>query len=89
MKPTPGTPHAGDYSEEDAFNFDTDKFDRRKILVGCPTCKRRSAFLCSPLTVVEHQGWRWVGCDHKEPFTNFRNKCRCGQALTFTTYMPQ
>ena len=87
--PSNGTPHAGDYSTEDATNYDTEKFDRRKIRVVCPTCKRKSALLCSPLTTEIHSDWRWVGCDHKEPYTIFRSKCRCGQNLEFTIYTPQ
>lgn len=83
-------PHAGDFSDEDAYNFDTDGFDRRVIRVSCPHCQREFAPLCSRLTVEIDGGWRWVGCDHREPYTTWRTRCgACRCEFTFTTYTPQ
>lgn len=81
--------HAGDYSDEDAWNCNTDKYDRRKIKIVCPHCKRTSAPLCSSFTKVVDGGWRWVGCDHKEPFSHHKTKCKCGEKYSFTVYTPQ
>lgn len=82
-------PHAGDYSDEDAFNLDTEKFDNRKIKVECPGCGALFAPLCSRLTVPIQGGMRWVGCDHREPYETWLTRHRCGQEFTFTTYTPQ
>ena len=81
--------HAGSYSDEDCYNDDTDGFDRRKIKVDCPNCKRVFAALCSPRTDLVASGWRWVGCDHKEPYARWSTLCRCGTQFTFDTYTPQ
>lgn len=34
---------AGSYSDEDAYNCDTDKYDKRKIRVACPKCGNESS----------------------------------------------
>jgi hypothetical protein len=81
---------AGSYSDEDAFNCDTDKFDKRKVKVVCPHCHNVSAPLASYKTTELNSGWRWCGCDHKEPFTTFKAKCRkCHKHYRFTVYTPQ
>lgn len=81
--------HAGNYDVEDAWNSDTDRFDQRKVKVECPSCERVFAALCSPHTVKTDGGWRWVGCDHREPYTSWRTRCSCGAEFTFDTYIPQ
>lgn len=83
-------PHAGDFDDEDCFNPETDGFDRRKMKIGCPACGRVGAPLCSPRTVVYDAGWRWVGCDHREPYASHRTVCpKCKITYTFTTFTPQ
>jgi hypothetical protein len=83
-------PYAGSYSSEDAWNGDTDAFDVRKIKVQCPYCQRNNAPLCSSRTALLSSGWNWVGCDHKEPRTNFEARCPgCRQTYSFTLYTPQ
>lgn len=83
-------PDAGDYSDEDAYNGDTDKYDKRKVVVTCPCCQGTSSPLCSPHTKLTSEGLRWVGCDHKEPYAAFRARCRrCRKEYRFTTYVPQ
>lgn len=85
-----GCPDAGSYNDEDAWNCETDKFNPRTIKVRCPHCQHEFAALCSPLTTSTEGGWRWVGCDHREPYTTYRTRHgRCGGHLTFTTYTPQ
>lgn len=81
---------AGSYSDEDAFNCETDKFDKRKVKVVCPHCHNVSSPLASKKTVELSSGWRWCGCDHKEPFATFKAKCRkCRNWYRFTVYTPQ
>lgn len=82
--------HAGDYSDEDAYNCDTDKLNYRKLKIICPNCKHKCAALLSPHTKKIDSGWRWVGCDHKEPFMKMESLCRiCREKYTFTVYTPQ
>jgi hypothetical protein len=81
--------HVAQYSDEDAYNDETDRYDLRKVKVACPGCKRVFAALCSPHTETTSSGWRWVGCDHREPFVSYRTKCRCGRKFRFDTYTPQ
>lgn len=82
--------HSGDYSDEDAVNCETDKFDKRKIKVICPYCHRQFAPLLSKFTKSIDGGWRWVFCSHKEPWTKFETTCRkCQNKMTFTLYTPQ
>lgn len=84
---------AGDFNDEDAYSPDTDNFDGRKVRIPCPHCGRVTAALLSPLTEWIDGGWRWVGCDHREPYGTFRTRCSstrgCGQPFTFTTYTAQ
>lgn len=81
---------AYDVSDEDAINFDTDKYDRRKVKVFCPYCNGKSAPLCSSKTNQIDGGWRWVGCDHKEPYATFKTVCKhCKKEFMFTVYTPQ
>ncbi len=83
-------PSAGDYDDEDAVNFDTDRYDKRKIRVTCPCCHNVASPLCSKNTTTTSSGWRWVGCDHREPYSNHRTKCRkCRKEYRFTIYTPQ
>lgn len=81
---------AGSYDDEEAYNFDTGKFDKRKIRVTCPKCENVSSPLCSKKTKQLDSGWRWVGCDHKEPYTRFETECRkCKAKYRFSTHTPQ
>ena len=86
----PQLPDAGNYDNEDCFNFDTDAFDKRKLKVKCPCCGRWFAALCSKFTQCKHGGWRWVGDSHKEPYNDFTTHCRkCGNDFKFTAYTSQ
>ena len=81
---------AGDYSDEDAYNCETDNYDLRKIKIICPHCGRKFAALCSKLTKLIHSGMRWVGCDHKEPYGCYETKCtKCKNDMHFTVHTPQ
>lgn len=81
--------NAGSYDDEYAWNMDTDKVDNRKIKITCPNCNRSFAALCSLKTKMLDSGWRWVGCDHKEPYANFETTCSCGVTLLFDVYTGQ
>ena len=81
---------AGEVDDEEAWNSDTDRFDRRKIKIECPHCHEEFAPLCSPATEMTESGWRWHGCDHREPYGQYRTTHRrCGGKLWFRTYTPQ
>lgn len=82
--------HAGDYSDEIAYNWNTWAYDKRKIKIDCPHCNRGFAALCSKNTKQVDTGWRWVGCDHREPYATFETTCgKCKKELMFTVYTPQ
>lgn len=84
-------PNAGDLSDEDAYNDETDRYVRHRIKVNCPQCGRLNSPLCSPSTIRQAGGWRWVGLDHREPYVEYRTRCGsgCGAEYRFTTYTPQ
>lgn len=82
------TRNAGDFNDEDAIT-ENDKYDKRKIRVPCPHCRRVSSPLCSPKTKETSSGMRWVGCDHQEPYASFKTTCRCGGNYIFTVHTPQ
>lgn len=79
----------GEINEEDAWNGDTDRFDKRKMKIECPACREMRAPLCSPKTRPTDGGMRWVGDDHREPYTQFETTCACGARYWFTTFCPQ
>jgi Zn finger protein HypA/HybF involved in hydrogenase expression len=83
-------PSAGGYSDEDAVNCDTGKFDRRKIRVTCPKCHNTSSPLLSSKTRMFYEGTEWVGCEYKQPCAEFSAKCRkCRSYYRFKVYTPQ
>lgn len=83
-------PDAGSYDTEDGFVGNSEIFDKRKIKIVCPGCKKKVASLCSSLTMRVESGWRWVGFDYKEPYSINRAKCgKCGTEFKFTLYTPQ
>lgn len=78
------------YDDECCYNDNTDGWDARKLKVLCPNCGREFAALCSYLTKETDSGWRWVGCDHREPYATFKTKDpKCGAEFYFTIYTPQ
>lgn len=81
---------AGSYADDAAWNDNTDNWDGRKIKVMCPQCKVQfSALACKSVEMVD-SGWRWVGCEYKEPYARYRVTHRkCGRTMEFTTYTPQ
>lgn len=82
-------PRAYDVNDEDAHSFDTGKYDQRKIKPICPGCDKPFAALCSKNTTHTDSGWRWAGCDHREPYATFVTRHRCGTEFVFTVYTPQ
>ena len=80
---------AGNHDDEDAYNDGTDAYDKRKVRVTCPHCKREGSPLCSSKTVCFDSGWRWVADSHKEPFSSHTTICRCGGKYRFTVYTGQ
>lgn len=60
----------------DAWNFDTDKVDKRKIKIECPSCKRKFAALCSKSTT--DNGHSNVGCPDYDDWAS-RHKTVCGK----------
>jgi hypothetical protein len=81
--------HAGRYSDEGAYNCNTDKLDWRKIKVECPYCRKASAPMLSKKTRLEGRGWEWVGDSHQEPYGEYRTTCSCGESYGFRLFTPQ
>lgn len=75
-------PHAGFISDEDSYNPDSDKVDKRKIKIDCPNCQRLSAPLCSNKTTLLHNSN--VGMEWDEYHATYTTQCRCGQHYRFT-----
>jgi|APSaa5957512622_1039677.scaffolds.fasta_scaffold00181_17 hypothetical protein len=85
-----GSLYGGKFDDEDAFNVDTDRYDKRKVKIICPGCDRVFAALCSPLTEHLQSEWRWQGCEYKQPEADFVTRCgKCGTRFRFTVYTPQ
>mgnify|MGYP006352864945 FL=1 len=81
---------AGSYEDGDAFNCDTDKYDNRKDKDEGTHCQNVASPLASKKTVELSAGWRWCGCDHKEPYSTFMATCRkCRKRYRFTVYTMQ
>jgi len=81
---------AGQYSDEDVENPETEAPDWRKLKIQCPVCKRKFAAMLSKFTKAVRSGWRWVCDSHKEPYSEYETKCnKCGSELRFVIYTPQ
>ncbi len=80
---------AGNFDDEDAYNLNTDAYDKRKVRVVCPHCNRTGSPLCSSKTKMFDSGWRWVGDSHKEPYSSHLTHCRCNKKYRFTVYTGQ
>lgn len=78
--------HAGNYSDSNAYNPETEKMDKRKIKVTCPHCKKISAALCSPKTELVDKGTFWVYSDGKEDYSKYQTECKCGKSYTFSAH---
>ena len=74
-------PHAGFISDESAWNPESDKIDKRKLKIICPSCERLSAPLCSNKTDLLHNSK--VGIDWDEYHAIYKTQCRCGQHYRF------
>lgn len=67
---------------------DEPSFGRMRI--DCLGCGRRVAPFQTRSILAVSGGWRWVGLDHEEPYTNYFFACGwCGEPMLFTTYVPQ
>lgn len=78
--------HAGNYSDSNAYNPETEKVDNRKIKVTCPHCKKTSAALCSPKTELVDKGTFWACADWKEAYAKYQSECKCGKSYTFSVH---
>lgn len=80
----------GQIDTEEMYDERTDEFIRRRGKAKCPHCGVQTAPLLSPYTRVLHAGWRWVGLDYQELYTQYGARCRrCKTQYKFTTYSPQ
>lgn len=82
--------HAGSYDNQHAFNEETDNYLKSKIKIECPHCKSKiSPHLCRTEVHLDG-GWRWVGCDYKEPYDEFGVFCpQCKKPIKYTEYTEQ
>lgn len=80
---SPPIKHVGHYSDEDAYNADTEKTDRRKIKIACPGCGNLGAPLCSSKT--KKVGLSRHGFDDCiDRHALYETQCRCGKKYRFT-----
>jgi hypothetical protein len=78
-----------EFDSEEAFRED-DEFHDAVVKVNCPHCLRVNAPLMSKKTAHVHSDWRWVGLDHKEPFSEYLCVCpACRLDYILTIYTPQ
>jgi hypothetical protein len=80
---------AGDFNSEGMYVDKIDDFSRHLCVIACPVCGREGKPLVRAETYYVGGDWRWVGLDHKEPFSDYRTRCRCGAEFRFTIYTPQ
>lgn len=83
-------PDAGEWDDEDLYDFDADVYRRGRLVLDCPHCTRRHRPLLSPTRATIEFGWRWVGLDHREPYVEQIARCaNTRRWYRFTTYTPQ
>lgn len=83
-------PDAGSFSDEDLYDYDTDRYMRGRLSLACPHCGHNHRPLLSPSVATVEFGWRWVGLDHREPYSAKIARCaRTRRWYSFTTYTPQ
>lgn len=83
-------PDAGSWNDEDLYDFDTGEYVRGRLSVDCPHCGKRHRPLLSKSRATVEFGWRWVGLDHREPYSEQIARCAAtGRWYRFTTYTPQ
>lgn len=79
----------GGWSDDELYDYDTDTYRPGRLWIECPHCKRGMQPLRQAATEVYDAGWRWVGLDHREPYTERLGRHRCGLDYRFILYTPQ
>lgn len=82
--------YVGGFNIEDYYSERTDEWKLGGLSVPCRGCRRRFFPFCSRTLVNVDGGWRWVGLDHQEPYTDYFAACGwCGTPMLLTIYVPQ
>lgn len=81
---------ACDFDIEECWSANADEPDFGRLRLSCPGCRRRIApFRSRSLTYIDG-GWRWVGLDYQEPYSDYFVACGwCGEPIKFSTHCPQ
>lgn len=83
-------PGAGEIDWEDVYNGEFETECLRFAKVDCPYCGRTCSPLLSPSQIFQCSGWRWVGLEYQEPYTEHAARCpRCHVYYRFLIYVPQ
>lgn len=83
-------PHVGDFSDEEFYDYDADCYRPGWPTAKCPRCGANVKPLLARESRVVHAGWRWVGLDYQEPYTEVAVRhARCGGVYRYTTHSPQ
>jgi hypothetical protein len=81
---------AGDFNDEGLYDDEAEVYRRGRLTLTCPYCGRPHRPLLSPTTATIEYGWRWVGLDHREPYSEKIARCpRTRRWYRYTLYTPQ
>lgn len=79
----------GDFNVEDYWPEDADEPQLGELRIDCQCGRPFYPFHSRTLVAVDG-GWRWVGLDHQEPYTDYFAVCGwCATPVLFTIHTPQ
>ena len=78
-----------EFCTEEAYGAD-EEFHDALVKMRCPSCRRMCAPLLSTRTRLLENGWRWVGLEYREPYSQWLCVCPgCRTDYILTTHTPQ
>lgn len=81
---------ACEFNVEEFWPETADEPSFASMRITCHACNRRVAPFQTRSIISVDGGWRWVGLDHQEPYTDYFFACGwCGEPMLFTVYVPQ
>lgn len=82
--------YAGEFDDEDLYDYEVDAWRPGRFVIDCPSCERRIKPLVSKTRLSVSGGWKWCGISHQEPYTNWMSVCPgCKSPVLFTLVTPQ
>lgn len=83
-------PDVGSWSSDELYDEDSDQWRPGRAHATCPRCGRGFRPMLARDRRVVEAGWRWVGLEYQEPFTEWMVRHgRCGALARYTIYSPQ